>query len=85
MNKKILAPLRSYNPNRVFYIYHEYIKMFKKANLDIITIAPASFATLQFLVDNCDGLLLTGGLDVDPAYYHKSLHPKTKKELFELE
>ncbi len=48
MNKKILAPLRSYNPNRVFYIYHEYIKMFKKANLDIITIAPASFATLQF-------------------------------------
>ena len=85
MNKKILAPLRTYNPNRVFYIYHEYIKMFKKANLDIITIAPASFATLQFLVDNCDGLLLTGGLDVDPAYYHKSLHPKTKKELFELE
>lgn len=85
MYKKILAPLRSYNTSRVFYIYNEYIKMFEKGNLDIITIGPASPATLQFLVDNCDGLLLTGGFDVDPDYYHEFLHPKTKKELLELE
>ncbi len=85
MYKKILAPLRSYSTNRVFYIYNEYIEMFKKENLDIITIGPANLSTLQFLVDNCDGLLLTGGFDVDPSYYHEFLHPKTKKELLELE
>lgn len=85
MYKKILAPLRSYSTSRVFYIYNEYIEMFKNGNLDIITIGPASTATLRFLADNCDGLLLTGGFDVDPEYYHESLHPKTKKELLELE
>lgn len=85
MYKKILAPLRSYSTRRVFYIYNEYIEMFKKGKLDIITTGPASLDTLQFLVDNCDGLLLTGGFDVDPTYYHEYLHSKTKKELYELE
>lgn len=85
MNKKILAPLRSYSITRVLYIYKEYLEMFKQTNLDIITIGPVSKDTLQFLVDNCDGLLLTGGFDIDPIYYHEDIHPKTKKELPELE
>lgn len=85
MSYKILAPLRSYSTRRVLYIYNEYIEMFRNANLDIITIGPCSNQTLQFLTANCDGLLLTGGFDIDPVYYHASLHPKTKKELYQLE
>lgn len=85
MNKKILAPLRSYSTRRVLYIYNEYLEMFKQAHLDIITIGSASKDTQKFLVDNCDGLLLTGGFDVDPIYYQEKTHSKTKKELFELE
>lgn len=85
MNKKILAPLRSYSIDRVLYLYQEYFQMLKKVNLDIIPIGPSSFTTLQFLVDTCDGLLLTGGFDVDPLYYHETLHPKTKKEQPQLE
>ncbi|MCR1960116.1 hypothetical protein CWE04_12310 [Thomasclavelia cocleata] len=85
MNKKILAPLRSYSTRRVLYIYNEYLEMFKQAHLDIITIGSTSQDTQQFLVDNCDGLLLTGGFDIDPIYYQEKIHPKTKKELFELE
>ena len=83
MSKKILAPLRSYSDKNVLYIYHNYLKMF--VHLDIIMVASISKNTLSFLTDNCDGLLLTGGVDIDPSYYHEDLHPKTKKELAFLE
>ena len=36
MNKKILTPLRSYSNERVYYIYKEYLHMFKKHNFDVI-------------------------------------------------
>lgn len=83
MSKKILTPLRSYSDKNILYIYHNYLKMF--AHLDIIMIASINKNTLSFLTDNCDGLLLTGGADIDPNYYHEDLHPKTKKELAFLE
>ena len=83
MSKKILAPLRSYSDKNVLYIYHNYLKMF--VHLDIIMVASICKNTLSFLTDNCDGLLLTGGVDIDPSYYHENLHPKTKKELTFLE
>jgi putative glutamine amidotransferase len=57
--------------------------MFKQAHLDIITIGSTSQDTQQFLVDNCDGLLLTGGFDIDPIYYQEKIHPKTKLEALE--
>lgn len=85
MNKKILTPLRSYSNRRVYYIYREYLKMFNDANLDLIMIAPCSDNTLNFLVDQCDGLLLSGGYDVDPALYDKTVNPLTNKEETELE
>ena len=36
-------------------------------HLDIIMVASISKNTLSFLTDNCDGLLLTGGVDIDPG------------------
>ena len=85
MNKKILTPLRSYSTRRVYYIYREYLKMFEKANLDVIITGVNSDDTLAFLVDQCDGLLLTGGFDVDPELYNQPLDPLTNKEIAELD
>ena len=85
MNKKILTPLRSYSNERVYYIYKEYLHMFKKHNFDVIAIGNISDETLDFLCSCCDGLLLSGGKDLDPTLYNQSLNPKTKKEVLELE
>ena len=48
MNKKILTPLRSYSNERVYYIYKEYLHMFKKHNFDVIAIGNISDETLDF-------------------------------------
>ena len=85
MNKRILTPMRSYSTRRVYYIYREYLNMFKAADLDVIITGPSSDDTLRFLVENCDGLLLTGGLDIDPSLFNQPLNPLTNKELPELE
>ena len=85
MSKKILTPLRSYQNKRVYYIYKEYLEMFKKNGFDLIVIGPISSETLHFLVDQCDALLLTGGIDVNPQRYHEKPHPKTNCELPSLE
>lgn len=85
MNKKILTPLRSYNEERVYYIYKEYLHMFKKHDFDVIAIGNISDETLDFLCSCCDGLLLSGGKDLDPKLYNQSLNPKTQKEVLELE
>lgn len=55
------------------------------SHLDIIAIPLIYQKTLNYLAHYCDGLLLTGGLDIDPSYYHQPLHPKTKIEQPELE
>ena len=80
MNKKILTPMRSYSQRRVYYIYREYFRMLQTANLDPIIIGPSSDDTLDFLVTHCDGLLLSGGFDIDPVLYHQVLNPLTNKE-----
>ena len=49
------------------------------AHLDIIMVASINKNTLSFLTDNCDGLLLTGGADIDPNYYHEICTLKQKK------
>lgn len=85
MNKKILTPMRSYSQRRVYYIYREYFRMLQTANLDPIIIGPSSDDTLDFLVTHCDGLLLSGGFDIDPVLYHQVLNPLTNKEEAELE
>lgn len=83
MKKKILTPLRFYHDKNMLYIYYDYLKMF--SHLDIIAIPLINQKTLNYLAHYCDGLLLTGGLDIDPSYYHQPLHPKTKIEQPELE
>lgn len=85
MNKIILAPLRCHSTGRIIYIYNEYLEMFAANNLDIITITPSSDETLEFLVEQCHGLLLTGGLDVDPVYYHEKIAENTVTELAKIE
>ena len=77
--------MRSYSQRRVYYIYREYFRMLQTANLDPIIIGPSSDDTLDFLVTHCDGLLLSGGFDIDPVLYHQVLNPLTNKEEAELE
>lgn len=85
MNKLILNPLRSYHPSRVHYLYNDYITMLQKENIDIISVGSCSDKCLEQLANLCDGLLLTGGKDVDPHLYHQAPNPLTKCELIDLE
>lgn len=85
MSKVVLSPMRCYGDQRAYYIFKEYLKMFRKNDIDIITIGLASDTTIDFLCDYCDGLFLSGGKDVDPKYYGAACNPKTKTEASELE
>lgn len=84
---QLLAPLKTIdNPRgKQFYIYQNYIDMFKKINAELIMIAPASKQTYQQLCQMCDGLLLTGGLDFDAHYYHEDNHPTNQLEMPEVD
>lgn len=81
MTLRLLTPVRSRENARVFYIYSEYYQMFKKQNIEIIMITPSTNQTYQLLCNMCDGLLLTGGIDIDPKYYHQPKDEKTNIEL----
>lgn len=85
MTKKILIPLHSYSNHRVYYVYREYLHMLKKHGIDPIIIGASSDDTLEFLAHHCDGLLLSGGMDIDPMRYHQQKNPLTKIEEKELE
>lgn len=78
--KKLLCPLRFDDTKESYYCYENYITMFQKINIELIFCTPCHLSTLKQLASLCDGLLLIGGKDVDPFYYHKIKHPKTNIE-----
>jgi putative glutamine amidotransferase len=52
---------------------HNYHDRLRDAGLDTVDATDASLG-----LQGCDGLLLTGGVDVDPALYHESPHALTQ-------
>lgn len=77
---KLLTPSRSLENGKSLGIHKEYYDMFKKVDIELIIMTPSSDKTYQSLLEVCDGLLLTGGNDINPKYYNQALHSTTVLE-----
>lgn len=80
MTIRLLTPSRSVESGKSLGIHKEYYTMFKKGDIELIIITSSSDKTYQSLLEVCDGLLLTGGNDVNPKYYNQPLHSTTHLE-----
>jgi putative glutamine amidotransferase len=58
---------------REFYLPQEYVESVRRAGAVPLLIAPGE-RHLEALLARLDGLLLTGGGDLDPAHYHGRAH-----------
>jgi putative glutamine amidotransferase len=52
--------------------------IFRAGGVPVLIPITDNIEALQELYDRLDGILFTGGNDIDPELYHKSLNPKTK-------
>ncbi len=77
MSLRIVSPIRVTNQGAMLYLYNTYYTMLKKENMDLIITTPSSMSTYETLVATCDGLLLSGGCDIDPKWYNQTLHKTT--------
>ncbi|MGN1182719.1 MAG: gamma-glutamyl-gamma-aminobutyrate hydrolase family protein [Faecalibacillus sp.] len=84
---KLLTPLRTTHAPRgkQFYIYQNYIEMFKKINAVLIFISPEQREIYQELAEICDGLLLVGGDDIDASYYNEPNNEHNELEIPEVD
>jgi putative glutamine amidotransferase len=68
------------NDNRkkdVFALRDDYVRAVEKAGGLPLVLAPGEPADARDLLDHVDGLMLTGGADVDPELYGEDRHEKT--------
>ena len=77
MTLRIVTPIRIQKDCTTLYLYFNYYEMLQKYHMDLIVTTPSQKTTYQALVKQSDGLLLSGGYDVDPTYYGQACHPKT--------
>jgi putative glutamine amidotransferase len=74
--------------NGYFSIRPEYVRAVEKAGGTPVLLAPAPAAEVAARLAAVDGLILTGGDDVDPALYGEPAHPTSKwtreRDTFEL-
>ncbi len=84
---RLLTPIRSFATNRGthYFIYDHYVKMMAKMPADLIMVVPGSNETYEALANMCDGLFLTGGSDIDAAYYHQENDEHNHLELPEID
>lgn len=80
MTIRLLTPSRYVDNKKSLGIHDEYYQMFKKVDIELIIVTPSDEKTYLALLELCDGLLLTGGDDVNPKYYNQPLHPSTLLE-----
>ncbi|MFV0396359.1 MAG: gamma-glutamyl-gamma-aminobutyrate hydrolase family protein [Coprobacillaceae bacterium] len=78
MTLRIVTPVRITNDSKSLYIYNNYYQMLKNVGVELVIATPGSFETYNKLLEMCDGLLLTGGGDIDPKFYNQDVHPTTK-------
>jgi putative glutamine amidotransferase len=64
--------------NGFFVIRPEYARAVEKAGAVPVLLPLSDPARVPALLDEVDGLMLTGGSDIDPALYGETTHPTTK-------
>ena len=57
----------------------EYVRSVEQAGAIPVVLAPCDPAHAPLLLDRLDGLLLSGGVDVDPALFDEAPHPKLRR------
>ena len=63
----------------LYVLRWDYIRSIESAGGVPIVLAPSGAALHSSLIDRLDGLLLTGGMDLDPAMYGETPHPATQR------
>lgn len=62
------------NDTNAYYIQQSYMHALDICNANYIGVIPNQEHDYEAIAKLCDGLLLCGGGDIDPKYYHQSLH-----------
>jgi putative glutamine amidotransferase len=79
------------SPAGCWYLNTRYIRAVERAGGVPVALVPTDdTATLERILDSVDGLLLTGGRDMDPSFFGEPIHPKAEaisveRTRFELE
>lgn len=83
------AGLRAETERPIYYNNRSYIHAVERAGgVPVLIPIYDDLSGLDTLLSRLDGLMLSGGLDVDPRYYHEEAHPlvgETNPKLDELE
>ena len=69
---------RKVNTTDGYNLQQSYMNAVEKAGGSYIGVLPVSDYDYTHIAELCDGLLLCGGADTDPAYYNEELHPTTE-------
>ncbi len=76
-DKPIIGITGSFSPELRSFVKSNYIRAINKAGGVPFIIPPElPRSSVEELFDLCDGILLTGGEDIDPALYGQAPHPK---------
>jgi putative glutamine amidotransferase len=78
MTLRIVTPVRISDNEDSLYLYTNYYQMLKRFNMELIMVTPGSFETYNKVLEISDGLLLSGGRDVNPKFYNQEVHATTK-------
>src|SRR6185295_1684425 len=54
--------------NKKYHVYHDWIK--GSDDIDVVKLSGIS----DERIENCDGVILSGGVDIHPKYYKESIH-----------
>ncbi len=63
----------------VHVLRDDYVRSVEQADAIPVVLAPGPPADAAPLLDRLDGLLLSGGVDVDPALFDQAPHPKLRR------
>jgi putative glutamine amidotransferase len=63
----------------VHVLRDEYVRSVEQAGAVPVVLAPCAPTNAALLLDRLDGLLLSGGVDIDPALFDEAPHPKLRR------